>query len=155
MNAPVSHRLRLACLACSAVLGFADPVLAADSSAADFKKIEGVWQGAAVDGDGSKPGSARARISELVITAEKITAKDGQGNSLGEGTFKLGRNGNVVTIDASGTAGQTRGKQYLGILIVEGDTLKWCSANPNRPRPAQFRTTPPDAFLMVLTRKKN
>ncbi len=126
---------------------------AADSSA-DLKKLLGTWEGAAVDGDGSRPGSARARISELVITAEKITAKDGQGNPLGEGTFTLGKEGAMLTIDANGTGGQTRGKFYKGILLLEGDQLKWCSGNPGKNRPTQFRSTPPEAFLMVLTRKK-
>ncbi len=127
--------------------------MAADM-AADLKKLEGVWEGAAVDGDGSKPGSARARISELIITPQKISAKDGQGNSLGEGTFKLQRLGNVLAIDANGTGGPTRDKQYFGILLLEGDTLKWCSANPGKPRPTEFKSSPPGAFLMVLKRKK-
>lgn len=126
---------------------------AADNSA-DLKKLLGTWEGAAVEGDGSRPGSERARISELVVTPEKITAKDGRGNSLGEGTFVLGKSGAMLTIDASGTGGQTRGKFYRGILLLEGDTLKWCSGNPGKNRPTQFRSTPPDAFLMVLKRKK-
>ncbi|MBI5802566.1 MAG: TIGR03067 domain-containing protein [Verrucomicrobia bacterium] len=127
---------------------------AAAEHSADLKKLLGTWEGAAVEGDGSRPGSSRARISELVITPEKITAKDGQGNSLGEGTFILGKDGATLTIDASGTGGQTRGKFYRGILSLTGDTLKWCSGNPGKERPKQFRSTPPDAFLIVLTRKK-
>jgi uncharacterized protein (TIGR03067 family) len=118
------------------------------------QKLIATWVGGVVEGDGSRSNSTRARISELVITADRISAKDGQGVSLGEGTYTLGRSGNTFTIDASGTGGPTRNKQYAGILILDGDTLKWCSANPGRPRPTQFRSTPPDAFLMVLTRKK-
>jgi uncharacterized protein (TIGR03067 family) len=106
-----------------------------------------------VEGDGSRPGSARARISELVITADKITARDGQGTLIGEGTFTLTRDGATLAIEANGTGGQTRNKRYLGILQLDGDTLKWCSGNPGKPRPTQFRSTPPDAFLMVLKRK--
>ncbi|MGV3754119.1 MAG: TIGR03067 domain-containing protein [Verrucomicrobiota bacterium] len=136
-----------------ACLGLAQTMLAADV-AAEQKKLMGVWQGAAVDGDGSKPGSTRAKISELVITADKVTAKDGQGNSMGEGTYKLGKSGNFLTIDNVATKGQLVGKSYQGILLLEGDNLKWCSNNPGQPRPTAFKTTPPGAFLMVLTRKK-
>ncbi|NBV22317.1 MAG: TIGR03067 domain-containing protein [Proteobacteria bacterium] len=140
------------------LLGLILTVLVNPASAAEppaeLKKLLGVWEGAAVEGDGSRPGSARAKISELVITPEKITAKDGQGNPLGEGTFTLGKTGTMLTIDANGTGGQTRGKFYQGILLFDGDTLKWCSGNPGKARPTQFRSTPPDAFLMVLTRKK-
>ena len=127
----------------------------AADAAADMKKLEGVWEGAAVEGDGSKPGSARARISELIITPQKISAKDGQGNSLGEGTYKVQRIGNMLAIDANGTGGPTRDKQYFGILLLEGDTLKWCSGNPGKPRPTEFRSVAPNAFLMVLKRKKS
>lgn len=145
-------KTKLILLGC--LLGALTFAASAADHAADLKKLLGTWEGAAVDGDGSRPGSARARISELVITPEKITAKDGRGNSLGEGTFTLGREGAMLTIDASGTGGPTRGKFYRGILLLDGDKLKWCSGNPGKNRPTQFRSTPPDAFLMVLTRKQ-
>ncbi|HEY1174455.1 MAG TPA: TIGR03067 domain-containing protein [Verrucomicrobiae bacterium] len=127
--------------------------IAAEPSA-DQKRIMGIWQGAAVDGDGSKPGSARARIGEMVITEDKITAKDPHGNNMGEGTYKISRSGNLITIDTTATKGQLMGKSYQGIMTVDGDNMKWCSNNPGKPRPTAFRTTPPDAYLMILTRKK-
>lgn len=121
---------------------------------ADQKRIMGIWQGAAVEGDGSKPGSARARIGEMVITEDKITAKDPHGNSMGEGTYKISRSGNLITIDTTATKGQLMGKSYQGIMQVDGDNMKWCSNNPGKPRPTAFRSVPPDAYLMLLTRKK-
>jgi uncharacterized protein (TIGR03067 family) len=144
---------RLSLIAVVAILGLAQTVRAAEAPP-EHKKFMGVWQGAAVDGDGSKPGSARARIGEMVITEDKITAKDPHGNSMGEGTYKLGKNGNQLIIDTTATKGQLVGKSYQGILQLDGDNLKWCSNNPGKPRPTAFRTTPPDAYLMILTRKK-
>ncbi len=131
----------------------ATTILAAEDASLR-KGLLGTWQGAVVEGDGSKPGGQRFRISELVITTDKITAKDGQGNSLGSGAYQLARSGGTLTIDATGTGGQMQGKTYLGICSVDGNTLKWCSGNPQRPRPTQFKSTPPDGFLMVLTRKQ-
>ena len=58
-------------------------------------------------------------------------------------------------IDTRGTAGQYTGKEYEGIFSVEGDTLRWCSGNPGKGRPATLKTnTGSGHFLMVLTRKK-
>ncbi|MCX6909448.1 MAG: TIGR03067 domain-containing protein [Verrucomicrobia bacterium] len=118
------------------------------------QKLIGVWSGGVVEGDGSKAGSTRVVVSELVITADKITAKNGEGASLGEGTYKLGDAGGLKTIDASGTGGPTHGKSYVGIYKVEGDTLKWCSGTPGKPRPTFFKSEPSNGFLMIVTRKK-
>jgi uncharacterized protein (TIGR03067 family) len=145
-------KIELVFLGC--LLGALTFSAAAADLSPDLKQLLGTWEGAAVEGDGSRPGSARARISELVVTPEKITARDGQGSSLGEGTFTLRREGGLLVIDANGTGGPTRGKLYRGILLLDGNTLKWCSGNPEKNRPTQFRSTPPDAFLMVLKRKQ-
>lgn len=108
----------------------------------------GTWDGYMADSDGSKHGDIR-----LVITEDKITASNPQGNrEMGAGTYKLsGRR-----IDATGTEGQFRGKKYEGIFDLEGKTLKWCSANdnPNSRRPDKFQTNPQAGqFLMVLEKK--
>jgi len=140
------------------VLALAGVIFAIQSLAADDagerKKLEGTWQGFVVEGTGQNPKQGRVRVTELVITADKISAKGGQGESLGVGSYKLGATGNAKTIDSTGTGGPTLNKSYQGIYTVEGDTLKWCAANPGRPRPTQLVTRPPDQFLMVLTRKK-
>ena len=125
----------------------------AGSAATDNKDFLGQWEGFVTDGDGSNPGQRRMNIS-LTITADKITA-GGQGNMMGEGTYKVsGSGGKLRHIDAKGTSGQYAGKQYEGIFTVEGNTLKWCSGNPEKGRPTALKTnTGAGHFLMVLTRK--
>jgi uncharacterized protein (TIGR03067 family) len=108
----------------------------------------GTWDGYMADSDGSKHGDIR-----LVITEDKITASNPQGNrEMGAGTYKIsGRR-----IDATGTEGQFAGKKYEGIFDLEGKTLKWCSANdnPNSSRPSRLQTNPQAGqFLMVLEKK--
>lgn len=108
----------------------------------------GTWEGCMADSDGSKHGAIR-----LVITEDKITASNPQGNrEMGAGTYKLtgGR------IDATGTEGQFAGKKYEGIFELDGKTLKWCSANdnPRSERPSKMQTNPQAGqFLMVLEKK--
>ncbi len=135
---------------------FASALLSCAAADADFKKLEGTWEGWVVEGDGSQASQRRQRINELVIAADRITAKDGRNISMGQGTYKLGSAGGVKTIDATGTMGPVQGKLYQGIYRVDGDTLRWCSGNDRaRSRPTEFRTNPGNGhFLMILTRKK-
>lgn len=112
----------------------------------------GQWEGHVTDGDGSNPGQRRMNIT-LTITEDRITS-GGQGNMMGEGTYKVTGGGKLRRIDATGTAGQYQGKRYEGIFSVEGDTLKWCAGNPGKGRPSELRTnTGSGFFLMVLKRK--
>jgi uncharacterized protein (TIGR03067 family) len=114
-------------------------------------KLIGTWQGVVVDGDAQKQGTVRFRIKELVITADKISAQDQTGRSMGEGTYKVDLA--KRTIETTGLSGQYTGKTYLGIISLDGNKLVWCAGNPGRPRPTEFKTKAPDAFLMILTKK--
>lgn len=129
------------------------PGWASKPAAADKKDYLGQWEGHLTDGDGSNPGQRRMNIS-LTITEKQIVSH-GQGNLMGEGTYKVsGSSAKLRRIDATGTAGQYQGKEYEGIFTVEGDTLKWCAANPGKGRPTALRTnTGAGHFLMVLKRK--
>lgn len=125
------------------------PVASAPATTSDGKgSFIGTWEGYMADSDGSKHGEIR-----LVITEDKITASNPQGNrEMGAGTYKLsgGR------IDATGTEGQFAGKKYEGIFELDGKTLKWCSANdnPRSERPSKMQTNPQAGqFLMVLEKK--
>jgi uncharacterized protein (TIGR03067 family) len=130
------------------------PGWTARTTGADKKDYLGEWDGYVTDGDGSNPGQRRMNIG-LTIAENKITA-GGQGNLMGDGTYKVSSGGaKFRRIDAKGTSGQYQGKLYEGIFAVEGNTLKWCSGNPGKGRPTALKTnTGAGHFLMVLTRKE-
>ena len=132
------------------------PAAWAQADKAERSKLEGTWEGWLVDGDGSQKGQQRQRISELVITATEIRAKDGGNRSMGTGSYRLGGSGAARTIDNTGTGGPTMGKNFMGIYRLDGNTLRWCSGNDKaRTRPTDFRTNTGNShFLMILTRKK-
>jgi uncharacterized protein (TIGR03067 family) len=129
--------------------------LLALSSSAQDKALIGTWEGWLMNGDGSQSSQRQQRISEMVITAQQITCKDGGNRSMGAGTYRLGGTGTLRTIDATGTAGQPSGKAFQGIYQINGDTLKWCSGNDKaKTRPTELKTNVGNGhFLMVLTRK--
>ncbi|MFM8471279.1 MAG: TIGR03067 domain-containing protein [Limisphaerales bacterium] len=138
----------------SSLLAVALASLAVTASAQD-KALLGTWEGWLVDGDGSQKSQQRQRISEMVITPQQITCKDGRGTSMGTGTYRTGGTGALRTLDATGTAGQPQGKAFQGVYQVSGDTHKWCSGNDKaKTRPAELKTNVGNGhFLMILTRK--
>jgi len=125
----------------------------AQEGGGDAQRLEGKWTGWVMEGTGDRPSQRRVEILEMVVTADKITARDRQ-RSMGEGTWRLDAKPQPGHLDADGTEGQSRGRKHLGIYKLEGDTLRWCVANPGRPRPTEFKTTTAVQFLMVMTRVK-
>ncbi len=111
----------------------------------DRKEILGVWSGA-------MPGDAPGSI-ELTITSTKISGRNARtGKSLGEGTYEM--DAKLKTIDTKGIEVPVRGRTYLGIYSLEGNTLRWCSQSRSKQRPVDLKHRPDrDQFLMVLQRQ--
>jgi uncharacterized protein (TIGR03067 family) len=126
-----------------------------DKAAADLKALEGTWRGWVVEGKGAAADKGPVHL-EIVIRGDRITAKrldDKDSPDLGEGTVRLGA-GKPPTIDATRTAKPGKGKTYPGIYQLDGDTLRWCTAQPNGERPTELLTKR-GQFLMVLKRQKS
>ena len=116
--------------------------------------LDGVWKGFVVEGKGEKADRGPVHL-ELTIKGDVITAKrfDGQDTQdMGGGTYKI-TPGKTVIMDATETKPNGKGRTYLGILSLEGDTLKWCVATPNNERPTEFESKKPQ-FLLILKRQK-
>ena len=140
---------------------------------AEKKKLDGTWvggvKGGSGGGGGGAPGKGKSKgkgpgggaggsgymvtINEMIIKNGKITASSDRDGSFGEGTYVLNLGANPRTLDANGTSGKSAGKNYLGIYRWSGDTLEWCAANPGKPRPTDFFTTPMVQFHMVFKRQ--
>ncbi len=128
------------------------PAASEEGEAAERKKLEGTWQGYVVNGRGERTDRGVAKLTELVITGDTIRARDDK-LSFGTGTYKLNLDSNPRHLDPTGTEGQVKGLAFTGIYTLEGDTLKWCVANPRKPRPTEYRTQAAVQFYMVLKRK--
>jgi uncharacterized protein (TIGR03067 family) len=116
------------------------------------KEILGTWEGFMANEDGSPQGRIKLEISEEAITA----SNPGGGQIMGTGTYKVsGATNRTKRIDAKGTSGQYKGKDYEGIFVIEGKTLKWCSCNERATsRPTDLKTNLRSGhFLMVLEKK--
>jgi uncharacterized protein (TIGR03067 family) len=123
----------------------AQSVVAADADTEARKQLAGVWKGRVDQG---------ATGHVLTFTTSSITGNRGENQDLGEGSFKLDLTKRPWKMDASQTKGPRRGKTYLGIYSLEGDTLKWCVSTPGNERPTEFATEGSN-FLLLLKRQGN
>lgn len=128
-----------------------------DAVALEQKRLQGTWEGFAVENEGERPDRGPVHL-RLVIADGKISAVDlgspEKDKAMGNGTYKLDLAHEVKQIDATGIVlPGKREKTYLGIYAVEGDTLKWCVDNRAKERPTVFRTTG-GKYLLILKRQK-
>ena len=129
------------------------PAQSQDQEAAERQKLIGTWKGFVVNGRGQRVDTGIAKLAEMVITEKTIRAKDDT-VSFGEGTYKLDLTQTPRRLDPTGTTGDLKGYQFTGIYELDGDTLKWCVANPGKMRPAEYKTVAAVQFYMVLKRVK-
>ena len=108
------------------------------------KELAGVWDGRVDEG---------ATGHQLTFTPDHIAGKQDEKQYLGEGGFKLDLLKQPRWMDATGTKGPQRGRRYLGIYALDGDTLKWCVSTPGNERPTEFATKN-GQFLLILKRQK-
>lgn len=120
-----------------------------------LKDLQGTWKGARfTEGDGSN--ASNGVKVEFTFKDNTLVGRKESQAPIGEATFTLSADGK--SIDASGTSGGYRNKQYLGILKLEGDKLYWCSTGSgakDQKRPAGFTANPGSAhYLLILTKQK-
>lgn len=116
-------------------------------------KLDGVWTGFTVEGKGETPDRGPVHL-KLTIKGDHVDAErlDGQQLPMKEGTIKL-MPGKPMQMDGTETNPRGRSRTFLGIAELTGDTLRWCVATPNNPRPTEFETKRPN-FLVILKRQK-
>jgi uncharacterized protein (TIGR03067 family) len=119
------------------------------------KALEGTWKGARfTEGKGDDPD--KGVKLEFTFKDGTLVGRKESKAPIGEATFTLSADGKQI--DAVGTSGAYRGKTYLGVIKVEGDTMYWCSsgtaAGKEPKRPGGFTADPGNAFYLIVLRKQ-
>lgn len=119
----------------------------------DTDAIQGTWVALAAE-LGGKP------FPEEVRKSNKLTLTDGTytvtvGKNPDQGTVKLHPLAKPKAIDITGTEGPNKGKTFLAIYELDGDTLKICYDLSGKGRPTEFKTTEgTQLFLVTYQREK-
>jgi uncharacterized protein (TIGR03067 family) len=120
-----------------------------------IQDLQGVWTGARfTEGRGENP--EQGVKLDFVVKDRTIRVVKASGAPVGDAVLSLAEDGR--SIDADGTSGGYRNKTYLGIVAIEGGTLRWCingTAGKDRKRPDGFAADPGAAqYLIVATKRK-
>jgi uncharacterized protein (TIGR03067 family) len=132
-------------------------LLAADDAKDEVKKelarFEGTWKWVVLEAEKTKLSEEELKHPRLKIMGDKFTVTEESGTF--SGTFKVDPSKKPKTIDVTVTDGQDKGKTYLGIYELEGDTYKVCVDPEGKNRPTEFAIKPGSGHVLeVLKREK-
>jgi uncharacterized protein (TIGR03067 family) len=115
-------------------------------------KHEGTWLAQAAELGGQKfPDDVRKAI-KLVIKDDKYTVTVGKETD--EGTVKLNAAAKPKEMDITGTKGPNKGKTFLAIYELDGDTLRVCYDLSGKNRPTEFKTKEGSPLFLVTYKRE-
>jgi uncharacterized protein (TIGR03067 family) len=134
-------------------------LLAADKNKEEAKKdrelLQGIW----------RPTSAESRGQVLKAATDSVTILEGDAFAVKKGdvvqvkgTFKIDASKSPRHIDLTVTGGQVesdKGKVVRGIYQVDGNMLKWCTAEAGEEtRPTEFATKEGTKISLMTFKKE-
>jgi uncharacterized protein (TIGR03067 family) len=113
----------------------------------DTQALQGTWALASAELAG-KP------FPEQLVKSMSLTMKDGRytvmvGQGKDEGTCKLDSSKTPKTIDITGTDGPNKGKTFLAIYKLDGDSLSICYDLSGKAYPTEFKSKPDTKLFLV------
>jgi uncharacterized protein (TIGR03067 family) len=124
----------------------------------ELEALKGTWTVVAAERDGRKLTDEQLKGVTLSFDGAGRTSVRKGDQLLFDGTIGIDPTTKPRTLDATQTsAGDNKGKTFLGIYELDGDTLKVCSSEPaGNDRPREFSSTPGSGhFLRVYKRERN
>jgi uncharacterized protein (TIGR03067 family) len=143
---------RAALLCC--VFAFAAFALAPadDKAERELKKAQGTWLFDFQVVDGEKVPAERLKGATITLKGDKFTVKLGD-EVTQAGTFKVDLSKSPKTVDATISEGEGKGTVWLGIVQLDGDTLKFCFDPKGKKRPTEFKSAPGSGLLLNVHKR--
>lgn len=146
--------MRITCVALSLVLGlFASSIFADDKAdmEKELKQLQGSWTFESVEAAGNKLPSEQFKGITVTMDGEKYTVKLGD-QVVEAAKQKIDPSKSPKTMDITVTEGPNKGKSYLAIYEINGDTLKVCFDPEGKKRPTEFKGDVGSQTLVVHKR---
>jgi uncharacterized protein (TIGR03067 family) len=120
---------------------------------AELKKMSGTFAVIVFERDGRK--SPEEELKKMKVKQEGAKWSFTDEDDVTEGIDRVFPDKKPKEIESTYTTGSNKGKKVLGIYEIEGDTIKYCWAEPDKPRPKEFASKAgSEITLMVLKRVK-
>ena len=117
------------------------------------EELNGTWKPVEIEFGGMKLPEASFSAWRLELAKGTYALKGAE--SPDSGTVKVDATKKPMTMDVVGTDGPNKGKTFLCIYELSGDTLKICYDLSGKQRPAEFKTEKGTMLYMVkYTRDK-
>jgi uncharacterized protein (TIGR03067 family) len=117
-------------------------------TAGEQKALEGTWIPSAAEIAGQPFPEDLRKKTKLVVAGDKYTVH--VGDTVDRGTVKIDTSKKPKTMDIIGAEGPNKGKTFLAIYELNGDTLRVCYNLGGKERPAEFKTTK-DSLVFLAT----
>ena len=123
-------------------------------AAKETKLLEGAWLPTAAELGGQPFDEQTLKAMKLVLAGDAYTVTVGK--SVDRGTIKLDLAKTPKAMDIIGGEGPNKGKTFLAIYELSGDTLKICYDLTGKARPTEFKTQKGALqFLVTYQRAKS
>lgn len=122
-------------------------------AAGERKLLQGTWLPTAAELGENPFDEATLKSMKLVLDGDKYTVTVGK--AIDKGTTKIDPAAKPKTMDIIGAEGPNKGKTFLAIYELKGDTLRVCYDLTGKARPSEFKTKKGELlFLATYKRAK-
>jgi uncharacterized protein (TIGR03067 family) len=124
-----------------------------EAHAQSAHKLDGAWTAVSAERDG-KP-AAELRGHTLTFARDTFVIKGADGKTLYRGTYKVDAAKRPASIDFRHTEGELKGKTWLGVYVLDGDSLTIAdnAVDMTKPRPTRVATTPDSGYVLLAFKR--
>ncbi|QDV35241.1 sigma-70 family RNA polymerase sigma factor [Tautonia plasticadhaerens] len=136
------------------LISVAAPFARTAEEPADLKAIRGTWAVASVESQGGEsPDADQVKKGRWIFDAKKLSVETA--GEARKSSFTLDPDASPKAIDLVPLGGpeNEKGKTFLGIYKIEGDSLTICMAAPGAVRPDRFATEQGTGTFLIALRR--
>lgn len=116
-------------------------------------KQESTWTYTSIVVDGKEMPADEVKEYTVTLGETKYTVKKGN-QVIEEGTHKHDTSKTPNWMDRTATSGENKGKTFLGIVEITGETAKVCWGAPGGDRPTEFSSKAGSGHVLATLKRK-